>query len=309
MASAMLGSRVGNALAGSNAKPHNTSIAFAPDGATFVVGSQAGVQVRDSKTLAVQRTISVDFDSVHDVRFSPDGTWLVVAGGFPGESGEVSWMRWPTGEVHHQVSAHGDVIHQVAFSPNGDSWVTASADEVCSVFALNAKQPATRFTAHSRSVLGVTILPDGETVVSGSRDETLRVWKLKDGASIRTLHNHSGDVTSVVARPKQQPLPMVASASTDRTIRFWQPTIGRMVRFARIQSKPLGIAWILNGSMLAAACDDGYLRLIDPSTVTVRESISMSDDWLYCIGENPHQPGRVVVGGAFGALDSREFSE
>ena len=37
---------------------------------------------------------------------------------------------------------------------------------------------------------------------------------------------------------------MVASASADRTIRIWQPTIGRLVRYVRLEAEPLSIAWL-----------------------------------------------------------------
>ncbi|MDG2223712.1 MAG: hypothetical protein P8L85_20195 [Rubripirellula sp.] len=289
-------------------RPHITATVFSPDGKFVIVGSQAGVEVREANPqLSLKNTFTVDMDSVHDLCFSPDGRWLVVAGGSPSEAGEVAWIRWPEGKLDHQVTVHDDVVHQVVFSPDGSQWVTASGDEVCSVFRVNESKPITRFTEHSRAVLGVAMLPDGETVVSGSRDETLRVWNASSGESIRTLHNHSRDVMALACQPSQSGLPVVASASADLTIRFWQPTIGRMVRFAKLPSTPLAIAWVQAGKLLAAACDDGSLRLIDPIKVSIVQSLSVSDDWLFCTAENPRQPGQMVVGGTYGALSSHQF--
>ncbi|MEM8667258.1 MAG: hypothetical protein AAGG48_07065 [Planctomycetota bacterium] len=290
-----------SSIANTLRRPHNTSIAFSADGKFVVVGSQAGVEVRQSESLTVLRTIELEMDSIHDVCFSPDGRWLAVAGGFPGETGEVAWISWPSGEVDHNVNVHDDVVHQVVFVPDGSHWITASADEVCSVFPWEGKKPITRYTQHSRGVLGVTVLPDGETVVSGSRDETLRVWNLRSGESIRTLHNHSRDVTAVACQAKDGGLPVVASASDDLTVRFWQPTIGRMVRFARVPSRPLGMAWTTDGR-LAVPCSDGVLRWIDPQTVAIVDAQQATDDWLYCVATDHRQDGRVVVGGAYGMV-------
>jgi WD40 repeat protein len=265
------------------------------------------VEVRVAADLSLAKTIQVEMDSVHDVRFSPDGRWLAVAGGFPGEFGSVAWIRWPSGELDRHVEVHDDVIHQVAFSADGTKWMTASSDEVCSVFAIDASKPSTRFTEHSRDVLGIAMLPDGETVVSGSRDETLRVWEAGSGKPIRTLHNHSRDVLALALQPNQRGLPVVASASADLTIRFWQPTIGRMVRFARLPSTPLAIAWVFEGRLLAAACEDGNVRLIDPVKVSLLQSMHVGDDWLFSVAEHPQQSGRVVVGGAYGTLRAEDL--
>lgn len=291
-----------------SARPHITAVAYSPDGQTVVAGSQAGLQLIRSGTSAPFQTLDARMDVVHDIRFSPDGQWMAVAGGAPSQYGLVSWFRWPELEFDRQVEVHDDVIQSIAFSVDGSTWATASADEVCSVFAVGESKPRSRFTKHSRAVLSVVILPDGKTAVSGSRDETLRVWSLETGESIRTLHNHSRDVTALALKPSDKGLPVVASASADLTVRFWQPTIGRMVRFARLPATPLAICWVIAGKYLAAACDDGALYLIDPIQVSVRETLPVSGDWLYAVAEDPTQPGRVVAGGSYGELATRSFS-
>ena len=70
---------------------------------------------------------------------------------------------------------------------------------------------------------------------------------------------------------------MVASAAGDRTIRFWQPTIGRVVRYVRLESAPLDIAWLNDESHSAAACVDGHVRIIDADTVEVRMDLPALD--------------------------------
>jgi WD40 repeat protein len=289
-------------------RPHVTTVIFSPDAESILIGSQAGVEVCDAERFSKTRSIDVDMDSIHDLQFSPDGRWLAVAGGSPGESGAVAWVRWSDGTLVRRDEIHDDVVHQIAFSADGSKWATAASDEVCSVFRIDESQPICRFTKHSRAVLGVTFLPDGETLVSGSRDETLRVWNASSGEPIRTLHNHSREVTAIALKPNSTSSPMVASASADLTVRFWQPTIGRMVRFARLPSTPLAIDWVQSGRLLAAACEDGQVRWIDPVRVLVVESARVGDDWLYCIAEDPKQPERVVVGGAFGTLQSRRLN-
>jgi len=94
---------------------------------------------------------------------------------------------------------------------------------------------------------------------------------------------------------------MVASAAGDRTIRFWQPTIGRMVRYVRLESAPLEIAWLNDESHIAAACIDGRVRIIDADTVEVRMDLPALDAWAYALAVHPTD-GSLALGGPDGQV-------
>ncbi len=281
--------------------PPIAAVVFAPDGKSVLAGSQAGVSVRDVESGQQLRHLSTGVENIHHLQFSPDGKSLAVAGGIPAESGVIEFLDWPSGNRRSQLQFGSDLIYGFDYAPNGSRWVSASADEVCAVFDKDAQKPSTRFTKHSRAVLASIFLPDGKTIVSASRDQTLRVWDGQSGQSIRTLHNHSRDVHALALKPLKSGLPMVASASADLTVRFWQPTIGRMVRFIRLPSEPLCIAWLADGEKIIAGCRDGKARLINPVTVQVIDTIEVTDGWLYAAGVHPTNHSEV----AFGSTDGR----
>jgi len=93
---------------------------------------------------------------------------------------------------------------------------------------------------------------------------------------------------------------MIASASGDRTIRFWQPTIGRMVRYVRLEAEPLSIAW-LDSDHVVAACVDGHIRVVDANDVTVTATQATIDGWAYAIAVNAVD-GTVAVAGTAGQI-------
>jgi WD40 repeat protein len=94
---------------------------------------------------------------------------------------------------------------------------------------------------------------------------------------------------------------MVVSIGADRTVRLWQPTIGRMVRLSRLESPPLAVTWTNSGVWIAAACADGHVRLIDPDTVGIRRDVRVLDGRAHSLASAPD--GRaLVVGGEAGRL-------
>ena len=95
---------------------------------------------------------------------------------------------------------------------------------------------------------------------------------------------------------------MIASVSNDRTVRLWQPTIGRMVRFARLDSIPLAIVWLPTGSRFAVACEDGHIRLIDPDSLEIQHNIRAVEGWAYSIAFHPTD-GSLLVAGQQGQLN------
>jgi WD40 repeat protein len=284
------------------ASPPVTALAFAPDGKSFVVGSQAGVEVRswpDGKTTS---RLPTKLRHVHDLAFSPKGDVLAVAGGRPGERGEVELYRWPAGTLLSRTHPHKDLVYAVAFSPDGKHWATASADRTCQVHDLASGKEVSAFTGHSRPVLALCFTPDGNHILSGGVDQTIRLWEADTGKAIRSLDNHTGAVHALALRPQEDPeaLPMLASASADKTVRLWQPTIGRLVRFARLPERPLTVAWSADGARLLAGCIDGQVRVIDPDTVRIVSTRAALPGWVYSLAA--HRKGDVLAGGPEGKV-------
>ena len=88
---------------------------------------------------------------------------------------------------------------------------------------------------------------------------------------------------------------MVATAAADRTIRFWQPTIGRMMRYIRLESEPLDIAWI-NESKIVASCVDGSARIVDTDNVKVVQTIPAIKGWAYSVAIHPDDGTCAIAG-------------
>jgi len=274
------------------AAPPITAIAVAPDGNSVIVGSQTGVRILSFPELKLQRSLPTKLHHVHDLSFSPDGKTLAVAGGTPAETGEVELFDWSKGELRDRYEPHDDLIYGVAWSHDGRGWATASLDRSVHYEGKESRH----LKGHSRGVRSVAFLGDADDLVSAGIDNSLRLWDLETGKLRRTLDNHKAAVVDLAVRPAHDGLPMIASAGEDQTIRFWQPTIGRMVRFANLPSAPLAIAWTADGNRLCASCRDGHFRIVDPDTVEMLADLEAVDGWAYCLAVTPDGKHALIGG-------------
>jgi WD40 repeat protein len=284
--------------------PPITALAIAPDGKSIIAGSQAGIQILTYPDLKLNRTLPTELPNIHDLAFSTDGKTLAVVGGIPGKRGMVELFSWPDGKLLHRLKPQSDLIYAIAWQADSSAFATASADRtVCLIEAKSGKTLKT-FEGHSRGVLAVTFMPGDHELITAGIDESVRLWDIKSGKSLRTLANHTKPVHGVVVRPgdKKDDPPMVVSVGDDRTVRLWQPTIGRLVRFARLDSIPNAVVWSSDGSAIVVACKDGRVRSIDPDTMEVTADRTGIDGIAFSL--SIALDGSVAIGGRNGQIKS-----
>ena len=296
--------------------PPITALAVTPGGATILAGSQRGVWQLRLPTLKPLGKLRKPLVTVNAIRFSSCGGYLLVAGGRPGEEGEVQLYRWPSMAMLQKFAAGEDLVLDVVWSgrqpAEGDSLegrqiISVGMDKKLRVFDADSGEQVLVREGHSRGLTAVVQLPGGQGLVTAGLDQSLRFWSDEGRASgklevVRALDNHRGPVLDLALRPKREgALPMVLSVSEDATVRFWQPTIGRMVRFASVPARPLQCGWLPGGHYAVVIGTDGRVRVIDPETVEVSWEAPAIDGWAYSLAVIPG--GRqLVVGGERGQL-------
>ncbi len=280
------------------AQPSITCVVITSDGRTLIDGSQSGVRIRDWQDLAVEQTLTVPCSHVHDVVLSKDETRLAVVGGNPGESAWVGMYSWPGRELIWSQSFSDDVAYAAGFSPSGTSLAVACHDHSVALMTADAGNKTSVLKGHSRPVTAVAFLHDNTTVVSCGSDQSLRVWDCDRGTVVRSLTNHTQSITCLAVRPATaDPVPMIATGSEDKTVRLWQPIIGRLIRFQRLPSSVTALAWTSDGTALVAGCRDGMLRVIQTDTLQTTEHAANVDTWITAIAVHPKESTALIGDG------------
>lgn len=285
--------------------PPIVALVIAPDDSAdldrhrTVFASQSGLNPTSLKTGIV---------NPHHTAFSPDGQSLAVCGGEPGQSGAVEIFNWlprqQSAKPRLVLRVGDDSLYAAAWSPDGKLLAVAGLDGTGRVLDSSTGREQLQLSGHSRGLTGIEFL-SAQRLVTSSLDGSVRVWDAESGELLRTLANHTGPVTSLCLGPEREParLRMAVSIGDDRTVRLWQPEIGRLVRFARLPTKPLAITWLSRSpiaashdGLLAVACLDGQVRLVAVDTAEIVAEQPVLDGPAFCVAASETEEMLIVAG-------------
>ena len=281
------------------------ALAFDKDSKRLAVGSYGHVAVWDLESARPIKLLTNVLGAVNDLRFSPDGRLLAVAGGQPSAKGDLRLYRVSDWKLLATLRGHDDVIFSIAFSPDGKRLVSASFDHTLRLWDIDKQQPVRTFAHHSDFVYAVAFSPDGKQIASASKDRTVQLVDVASGKSVFTFSGMEQDVMAVAVRPdgkrivssgfesgvwwwdrqtgekvKMQPGHGVAvhelcfskdgkrvvSAGADRTARIWDGTTGAPLKTLAVGSSVYAVAINASGKTIATGSFDGLVRLWDVAT-------------------------------------------
>src|SRR5262249_36108725 len=95
------------------------AVAYSPDGTQLAVGCYGRVTIWDIVAVRPVKALSNVLAAVHDLKYSPDGKTLAVAGGQPSARGDLRLFDTSDWSLTATLGGHSDVVACLAFSPDG----------------------------------------------------------------------------------------------------------------------------------------------------------------------------------------------
>ena len=241
------------------------TLAVAPDGRLIAAGFADGTLRLIDRQGRCTAEIVAAHDEINDVCFSADGRMLATAG----QDGRCRWWQVtdalkvvPTGTL-----ACGAPLYGVAFLADGRHLATGGEDRVLRVvdmagvesprlirFAIPEDEPAE---------IEAVIRVSGDTVAVACGDHVFIVDATGEVAPRELEHRrpqkHPPVFHSLAISPDGK---RAAAGSSERRVRVWSLEDGRLVSFLPVQPAWVyGCGFSADGSLVAAACRDGVIRL------------------------------------------------
>ena len=158
-------------------------------------------------------------------------------------------------------------------------------------------------TGHTQPVTSVNLFVDRGMLLmaSGGLDHTILLTDPSQEtlpSALRTLNNHTGPIVDLSAANAvtNDESALLASVSEDRTVRFWQPGTGRLLRFTRLSETPTAVVLSKDGRQAVVGDDAGKITVIETATARILRTVPTGMSRVVSI-EQDQSRRLVYIGG------------
>lgn len=268
------------------------ALAFSPDGQQLAASGYHEVTLWEPATGKLLRRVKNLPQRIQALAWHPQGQWLAVGGGSPGQSGEVALVDVAKGEVAKVLVTTIDTVMALAFDQSGTRLAAGGADNAIRVFSIPDGKELRLLQQHADWVLGLAFSADGQHLASASRDRTARVFNLDTGELEASYLGHDAPVSGVAFTEDGK---TVYSCGRDRDVHSWAAKDGKRTGKISGAEGELFRVLVAGGQVFSGGADTRVRqhKLDDRSLV---RALAGHGDRVYALAA--HAPGKWLASGA-----------
>lgn len=223
------------------------------------------------------------------VRFSRDGSLLLVAGGEEAARGTAALYDVATGVRLATVGDEVDAVLAADISPDNRLVAIGGPKKKVRVYRVADSTLAYTCEKHTDWITALAFSPDGDLLVTADRVSGLRLWSAHAGHERADLRGHKQAITAVAWRRDGG---LLASASEDGGVRLWNPE-GKQIKSWNAHAGGVrSVAFAADGR-LATAGRDRRVKLWKPDGGGLGELAKTDDAALAVVFTNDDK--RVAI--------------
>jgi WD40 repeat protein len=291
------------------------ALCFTPDGKKLVAGGYHELLLYDVASGTLEGRLRTRAERTNALLFLADGKTLAVAGGRPGQEGDVrlySLPIAPRGEgspvpmwngtdpqaevLLRELVQSDDEILCLALSPDGQRLAAGGCDRIVRIWKTADWSLEQTIENHADWVFGLAFTPDGKYLLSCSRDKTAKVWDLDAKESVLTFPGHQNPVYAIASSRDGK---LGISGGQDNRIRFWSNSgEGKEVRSSSGHAKAIWKVLVHPLQPWVLSCSsDGTVRIWNADNGQAVRTLSGHTDFVYALALSPD--GELAASGAW----------
>jgi WD40 repeat protein len=204
-----------------------TALASSPWAPLVAVSGYRQVGLYHTQSLELLGVLSYPEGQPQVIKFSRNGSLVLVGGGRGGLSGRVVVYDVKTGERKIELGDEYDEILAADISPDQSLIALGGPKRMLRIYSTATGELISESKKHTDWLTAIEFSPDGVLLASGDRSNGLIVWEAFSGQIFYDLQGHKGSITDVSWRPDAN---VVASASEDGTIKLWDMQNGNQIK-------------------------------------------------------------------------------
>ena len=203
------------------------SVSFSPDGHQLAVGGYHELLIWDLKDGALMRRIGNLPQRIQSILWLDHA--LLIAGGTPGEYGEVAVLATDNKWTPRVLAVFSDIALDAAVDSRQRRVAACSADRSTQLVQIDTAQLLWNRTLHASWVTGVAFSGNDRFLVTTSLDETVKIIESENGELFTTFNGHRQQMGDFHGRFKIYDVGFHSAsgrfmtAGEGRAVRVWDP--------------------------------------------------------------------------------------
>jgi WD40 repeat protein len=268
-----------------------TALAASPWAPLVAVAGQKQVSLYQSESGDLLGILPFPEGIPHVIRFSRNGSVVLIAGGRGGQSGCVVLFDVKTGKRIAKIGDELDAVLAADLSANQTLVALGGPNRVVRIYSAQTGELLHEIRKHTDWIYAVEFSPDGKQLATADRSGGLFVWEAETAREVQNLRGHNGAIFDVAWRLDSG---LLASAGEDTTIKLWNIDEGKAVKSWNAHTGGAFCVRFAHDGRLVTAGRDNTVKTWAADGAAQKSMPSFAEPALRCAFT---QDGQHVIGG------------